>query len=137
MNWIWVFTAISVSMFVGSLILLPYLIVRLPEDYFLRKPIRDWPTRHPAVHLTIVIVKNVMGAILVVAGFAMLVLPGQGLLTILIGIALLDIPGKRRVERRIVKIKPVRQTANWIRNRYGRKPLLFDQEPAGKDFFRP
>lgn len=137
MNWIWLATLLSLAMFVGSLILLPFLIVRLPADYFLRKPVRDWPTRHPAVHLTIVIVKNVLGAILVLAGFAMLVLPGQGLLTILMGVALLDVPGKRHLERRIVQIKPVRQAANWIRNRYGRKPLQFDHEPISENSFVP
>ena len=71
-----------------------------------------------------VIGKNVLGAIFVVAGLIMLVLPGQGIFTILIGIMLLDFPGKYRLERWIVARRPVLQSINWLRQRAGRAALV-------------
>lgn len=120
-----IISAASVVMFFGSLLLLPVLVIRLPADYFLRRPVRDWPTRHPVWHLALVIGKNVLGVIVLLAGLAMLVLPGQGLLTILFGLILMDFPRKRQLERRLIRIKPVRAAANWIRQRYGRPPFEF------------
>ena len=60
------------------------------------------------------------------AGLAMLVLPGQGLLTILIGLMLLDFPGKRRLERRIVARPAILAMLNRMRARRGRDPLRVD-----------
>jgi hypothetical protein len=67
--------------------------------------------------------KNLLGAVLIVAGLLMLVVPGQGLLTIAVGLALTDFPGKFRLERWIVKRPSVWRTINWLRRRAGREPL--------------
>lgn len=123
---IWLLSISSVLMFLGSIFLLPLLVIRIPADYFINRPIRDWPTNHPRRHLALVIAKNVLGIILVLAGIAMLVLPGQGLLTILFGIILTDFPGKRKLEGRLIRVKPIRDAANWIRHRYGKDPFEFD-----------
>jgi hypothetical protein len=53
----------------------------------------------------------------------MLVLPGQGVLTILLGIALLDLPGKRHLERRLIALPTVLRTINKLREKFGRPPL--------------
>lgn len=126
--WVWWITALSGLMFVGTLIVIPFLIVRIPDNYFIRRPVRDWPARHPLVHVALIIGKNFLGVALVMAGIAMLVLPGQGLLTILVGLMFVDFPGKRRWELRMIRIKPVREAANWIRKKYGRKPLILKRE---------
>jgi hypothetical protein len=70
------------------------------------------------------VVKNLLGCLFVVAGLLMLVLPGQGLLSILIGIILLDFPGKYSVERWLISRPPVLHTVNWLRRRAGRPPLV-------------
>jgi hypothetical protein len=67
--------------------------------------------------------KNLLGALLVLAGLAMLVLPGQGILTILLGLAFLDLPGKRRAELWLVSRPPVLAAVNRLRLRAGREPL--------------
>ena len=71
----------------------------------------------------IVIGKNVLGAVLMIAGVAMLVLPGQGLLTMVLGFLLIDFPGKYRLERWLVARPMVHRPLNWIRRRAGREPL--------------
>jgi hypothetical protein len=125
---VWLLTIASVAMFVGTLIAIPFLIVRLPEDFFLRKPVVGWPTRHPLVHIIIVLGKNVVGYVFLVSGLVMLVLPGQGLLTMFIGFLMIDFPGKRKWERVILSYGPIRRSANWIRTKRGKPPFRFDSE---------
>jgi hypothetical protein len=70
-------------------------------------------------------VKNAVGGLLLVAGILMLVLPGQGILTILAALALLNFPGKRALELRILHRPALLKGINWLRRRAGRKPLSF------------
>jgi hypothetical protein len=108
---------VSLLMFAVTLVVFPLVIIHLPEDYFIRDrrdPARQI-RRHPAVWLALTVFKNFLGAGLMLAGLAMLVLPGQGLLTILIGITLVNFPGKYTLERRIASQPPVAKTLNRIR----------------------
>ncbi|MEX0652690.1 MAG: PGPGW domain-containing protein [Phycisphaeraceae bacterium] len=120
---LWSLTTASVVMFIATLITMPLLIARLPSDYFTRRPVRDWPSRRPALHLLLVVLKNGLGLVLLLAGLAMLLLPGQGLLTVLVGILLLDFPGKRRLQRWLIRRRPIFRAANWIRAKRHRPPL--------------
>jgi hypothetical protein len=120
----------SLLMFVVSLVAFPLVIVFLPQDYFVRHrrdPARQ-TRRHPAVWLTLSILKNVFGAVLVLAGIAMLVLPGQGLLAILVGVMLTNFPGKYALERRIISRPAVSKAVNRIREMAGRPPLEIPAE---------
>src|SRR5262245_19332343 len=81
---------VSAVVFVGSLIAIPFILVRLPVDYFDVRVPRNWMKgRHPAVRTLSRVVQNVFGFLFFLAGVSMLVLPGQGILTILIGISLM------------------------------------------------
>ena len=121
----WIFAG-SVLMFLGSLIVIPVLITRMRSDYFLSRtpPAESWMGQHPAAHVGFYALKNLFGFVLVLAGIAMLVLPGQGVLTILVGITLLNFPGKRRLELRIVRQRRVLRAINWMRARAKRPPLI-------------
>jgi hypothetical protein len=65
----------------------------------------------------------VIGFVLLAAGIAMLVLPGQGILTMLIGISLVDFPGKRQLERKLIGQPAVLNAINKMRQRFGQPPL--------------
>jgi hypothetical protein len=116
----------SVLMFVLSLVSLPWLVARIPEDYFLSPEpyVHYHEFRHPVIRLLILMIKNIVGLVLLLAGIGMLVLPGQGILTILMGLVLLDFPGKRRFERWLIKKHTVLRALNWLRRRAGHAPLL-------------
>ena len=58
----------------------------------------------------------------------MLFTPGQGILSILMGLSLLNVPGKRSMERRIVGNPVVLRTLNAVRARAGRQPLVVDSD---------
>lgn len=109
----------------GSLVALPILVTRIRADYFVRDEDAPSPFRsgQPALSILLRILKNVAGTIFVAAGFAMLVLPGQGVITILIGISFLDLPRKRALEAWIVGRPGIRQAVQALRRRAGRPPL--------------
>jgi len=116
---------LSLGMLVASLVAFPLVVINLPEDYFTRE--RREPAyrrrRHPLVWFAATVAKNLLGAFLVTAGIAMLVLPGQGLLAILIGMSLLNFPGKYALERRIVGRPRIAGAINRIRDLAGRPRL--------------
>jgi hypothetical protein len=118
-------SAVSMLMFVGSLIAVPWLVVRIPTDYFVHRRhfVDRWKSRHPLVRISLLTTKNVCGVVLVLAGIAMLVLPGQGILTIVVGLMCLDFPGKFALEQRLVRQPPVIGAINWIRAKADRPPL--------------
>jgi hypothetical protein len=119
---------VSVVTFAGSMILVPYMVVRIPADYFCaaRRGQTAWSRRHSVPRVLLALLKNLLGFVLVLAGILMLFLPGQGLLTILMGLLLMNFPGKYRLERYLVARGPVLRGINWLRLRAGREPL---QEP--------
>ena len=124
------FAVASLVTFVGSAIALPWLLTRLPEDYFLktdRAARPSWP-RHRALYWTWRLLKNLLGAVLLLAGFVMLVVPGQGVLTILAGLWLMDLPGKRRWERSLIGRPKVLASVNWIRQKSGKPPFQVSTE---------
>ena len=121
-----VFGFVSVVTFVLSLIIVPLVIVRIPEDYFAinKQTTNPWKDLNPLLRTCLFILKNIAGIVLLIMGILMLVLPGQGLLTILFGIALLDFPGKLKLERRLISYPKVFDSINWIRKKANRKPLF-------------
>lgn len=122
---LWWLGSISLLMFIGTLIALPYLVSWIPQDYFTnRRSAEDsFLSQYPSLRMLGLIVKNTLGVVLIVAGIAMLVLPGQGILTIVIGIMLMNFPGKRALEKRIIRQRSISKAINWLRSKRGKPPL--------------
>lgn len=118
--------AFSLLMIVGSIVVVPWLVIRMPRDFLVRDPplSTEWGHHHPVVRLLLKVVKNVLAYCVIAAGVAMLVLPGQGVLTIVGGILLADFPGKHRLLRWIITRPQVLRGINWLRERARREPLL-------------
>mgnify|MGYP000121233426 CR=1 FL=1 len=120
----WV-AATSALVFVVSLLSLPWLVARIPADYFhfhKRHP-THWKQAHPVIRWSYLLGKNLLGLALLTGGFLMLFLPGQGLLTMAMGLLLLDYPGKFALERRVVGVPAVLNIINWLRAKAGTPPL--------------
>ncbi len=115
---------LSIFMFVGSLLFVPWLVSRLPEDYFQNHRL-SYRQRHPVAALLVLIVRNVIGVVLFGAGIAMLFLPGQGVLTMLLGLSLTDFPGKHKMVEWSVQRHRVQQVLNWIRRKEGKTEFVF------------
>ena len=121
--------------FVVSLVLVGMFLVWLPARYFVDREQRHfWIDRHPVIRITGVVLKNVAGLLLILLGLGLSLpgVPGQGLLTMLVGVILLDFPGKQRFERWMLGLPRVLRTVNRLRARYGRDPLVLEtpEDPA-------
>lgn len=119
-------TLFSALTFVASLVGVPYFLSRLPSDYFSRREraalgIPEGPT--PPFRIVLRVLRNLLGLLLVLLGVAMLVLPGQAFITILIGAFMMDFPGKRRFERWVIARPSVMRALNSLRRRAGKPPI--------------
>jgi len=125
---VWWIVIASASMFGLALITAPLFVIRIPADYFshLHRSDAEYPRRHAWFRWIWLILKNVLGIGFLFFGALMLVLPGQGILTILIGMTLLDFPGKFRLQRWAVSRKGVLDSINWVRSKRGKEPLTLD-----------
>lgn len=115
--------------FAVSTALVSYALVKLPATYFHSSHSRDfWADRHLALRWSGLIMKNLIGLILIALGVLMSLpgVPGPGILTILLGLVMLDIPGKRPFETRLVKRPSVLRTINRLREKFGQPPLILD-----------
>jgi hypothetical protein len=119
----------SVATFVGSIAVVTFVLVKLPTNYFHSSHAREFLVeRHPVLRALGIFAKNLLGLVLVVCGIIMSLpgVPGQGVLTILLGIMLLDFPGKRRLEVGIVSRPRVFSAVNNLRARFDKPPLMLD-----------
>ncbi|MBX3291275.1 MAG: hypothetical protein KF881_00100 [Acidobacteria bacterium] len=103
--------------------------VKIPKNYFSSHYQQDFMPDSPwIVRWGAVAAKNLFGVFLILLGLALSLpgVPGQGLLTILLGIIMLDIPGKRPLEARIIKRPNVLAAVNKLRARFDKPPLELD-----------
>ena len=120
---------ISVGTFVGSILVVSFVLVKLPANYFHSSHAREFlANRHLALRWVGIFLKNLAGLLLVFLGALMSVpgVPGQGVLTILLGIMLLDFPGKRRLEQKLVSRPRVFRAINGLRAKFDKPPLILD-----------
>lgn len=136
-NFIYITILITTVVSIIYFIVLSYLITQMDTRYFLQnnnEKIND-DINKKNVNLTLAthslsifikLIKIIIGVILLLCGIAMLVLPGQGLLTILVGLSLIPFPGKDKLELSILSKKSVRYSLNWIRRKANKEPFIFD-----------
>ena len=119
--------SLSIFILIISVFMMVLIISFLPEDYFksenrnLISSVQN--SRYPLLKLLVLITKNFFGVLLLLSGILMLVLPGQGILTIITGLVFMDYPGKYKFERKLLRQKGVINSINWIRSRLS-KPSL-------------
>lgn len=118
---------VSFLTFIGSLITIPWIIARLPANYFIRhrEVVAKRHESHPLMAKLIFAGRNIIGILFFMAGVAMLLLPGQGLITILIGISFMDFPAKQQLVDTLVRRPRVIRLLNWIRQKEKKPPFLF------------
>jgi hypothetical protein len=119
----------SLVMLVASAVLTPMMLVKIPANYFLldKPPLMTRLRGATPGYRWVILLKNLLGGVCVVAGILMLVLPGQGLLTILAGVFLLDFHGKKELERKLVSRPRILKSVNWLRRHYGKPELELDE----------
>ncbi|GIS26158.1 MAG: hypothetical protein CM15mP127_05310 [Gammaproteobacteria bacterium] len=118
-------SGLSTIFFLLSLLGLSWLISIIPHNYFVdKKRVSLIKMKNPLMWLPIIIIKNSIGLVLILCGILMLILPGQGVLTIITGLIFLDYPGKFRFERSLVRNKLILNSMNWIRRKLNKPDLI-------------
>lgn len=124
-----VFLGFFLASLVLSFVAIAVVLVKIPANYFSSHYKQDFlPDSHWTVRWGAVIVKNIFGVFLIILGILLSLpgVPGQGILTILLGLIMIDIPGKRPLEARIIKRPTVLAAANRLRAKYGKPELQLD-----------
>lgn len=132
---LWTVTGGTLALAAASLAAVPFMVLRLPRDYFVRRRRRFGERLRAASPLgkLALLLKNLLGLILGVLGVLMLFLPGQGLLTILLALVLLDLPRKHELERRLVGRPGVRKALDGLRRRFHKPPFEHPPPPGPRD----
>lgn len=115
------------ALFVASLASITALILFLPTRYFVEEH-PFWQGSSRLVRWLGIVGKNLLGWAIVALGVALSIpgVPGQGALTILIGLVLVDFPGKRRLVRMLARKPWIQRSLNSLRRQFGRPPLVFE-----------
>lgn len=112
-----------------SFAMIVIVVVKIPENYFSTHYQSDFLPDSPwMVRWGAVVAKNLLGVFLILLGIVLSLpgVPGQGFLTILLGIIMLDIPGKRPIEARIIQRPSILNSLNALRAKFNKPPLLVD-----------
>jgi len=120
---------IFLGTFIANIALVSFILVKIPADYFKKTHKTEfWVGPNPALHAARMIGKNILGIFLVVLGIILSIpgVPGQGLLTILLGVVLLDFPGKRHLERKLLGRQEIVKTIDRLRKKFNKPPLEID-----------
>jgi len=116
---------LAVSMAAVSAVIAGYVLSRLPADYFVNPDAQRPIDRHPLLKVLAVVTRNAIGYALIALGIVLSLpgVPGQGLLTVLMGVMLIDFPGKHRFQRWLVTRRPILAAVNRLRTRAGQPPF--------------
>lgn len=118
--------AIFLVSFFANLGIVSLILVKIPADHFSKsRKTKFWAGPRPWLHAAKVIGKNIGGILLVALGVVLSLpgVPGQGLLTVLLGIMLLDFPGRHRLEQKLLSKPSILNSINKLRARFDKKPL--------------
>ena len=129
----WSSILLGMGLFLASLLIsfaaIGIVMVKIPAHYFSTHYKQDFLPGSPwLVRWSAVILKNILGFVLIAIGIVLSLpgVPGQGILTILLGLIMIDIPGKRPIEARIIKQPAVLAAVNKLRAKYDKPPLELD-----------
>ena len=120
--------SVSLFIFLFSLLSMKWLAGMIPSDYFIKRNPSKLKQSNILLWCLILLTKNILGYSLIIGGIMMLVLPGQGLFTIIIGLMLSNYPGKYFIEKRFVEIPAILKSINWLRAKSNKPPIILKIE---------
>jgi len=115
--------------FVINLAIVSFILVKLPANHFSKsRKTKFWSGPRPLLHAAGIVGKNIAGVLLVALGIVLSLpgVPGQGLLTVLLGVMLLDFPGRSRLEQKLLSRPSIVNAIDKLRGRFGKPPLQLD-----------
>ena len=111
-----IFVISSIVLSILSILFVPFFLGTIPADYLNNKPKRN-------TNIFKIIARNIFGIFLIAIGIVLLLLPGQGLLTMVAGLLLIDYPCKYKIEKNFFSKPKVFKAINWARQKIKKPPL--------------
>lgn len=111
----------SFILLVISLVISILVMTQLPADYWLVYQQQQQDT----TPIMLKLIRNTLGLVLLVIGLLLLILPGQGLVTILVALMISDLPFKHRFIAKLVANPGVQKGLNTVRKWRGKAPFVF------------
>jgi hypothetical protein len=102
------------------------IVVKLPANHFVgRDRSKESATRHPVLRPLFLVTKNVVGVALMLLGILMALplVPGPGIVLIVVGLSLTNFPGKHRLETWLLERPWVLKPLNRLRKAFGKPPI--------------
>ena len=118
-------TIASIIALIASMVLIPWMIVHIPSDYFShnKRKKHQWGSYPPIIRLVLLLMKNILGVIFIISGIIMLLIPGQGIITIIVGVILIDFPYKYKIEQWIISHPMILRSINQLRAKAKQSPI--------------
>lgn len=116
---------ISLVTFFLSLIIITLVISKLSVTCFLNISPKPRENEYSLLRFVMLLLRNFLGALLLLAGILMLFLPGQGIITILISLLLLSFPGKYKLLNYLIHKPAVQRSLDWIRKKNHTEPFIW------------
>ena len=112
---------LSLFLLVLCALTLPLIVARIPDNYFEqeKRPRPALPLSSP-LYFLLMLGKNLVGILILLTGIAMLLLPGQGILTVFTALIIMDYPGKYRLEKKLLGYPSILKAINWMRRRHNK-----------------
>jgi hypothetical protein len=131
----WWLAIISAALGIAAVAVGLAILMTLPEDHFLRNEEAS-PSTKPrrAIHIALLVLKNIVGGCIVVLGaiMALPLVPGPGVIMLIIGLSLMSFPGKRKLELRILRAPLALGAINWLRSKGGRPALRLPEKKGSE-----
>jgi len=101
-------TIASVIGLIVSPVIVSWMVIQLPSDYFSypKRQKYQWDNQVPIIRWGWIFLKNILGVVFVIGGIAMLALPG-----------------KYKIEKRIIKHRVILRSVNWLRKKAKKESL--------------
>jgi len=118
-------TIASVIGLIASFLLIPWILIQIPSDYFSheKRQKHQWYNDLPILRVVLLLMKNILGIIFIISGIIMLFIPGQGIITIIIGVIFADFPYKYNIEQWIISHPTVLRYINELRTKAKQSPI--------------
>jgi len=127
---------VSLAVCVLGVVTAPFMVARLKKDTFTQERMRrvEAARARRGHSRGVWLARNIGGSVVILVALPMLIGPGQGVLTLVLGLVILDTRWKHRLVLRLTRPSVVRRGLNGLRRKMGREAFVFDGDaPPGED----
>lgn len=116
-----IISILNIGVFLGFIAAIIFVFSKLPKNYWICSQVDQESS------LKMKVLRNILAFPVAILGALMLLLPGQGLLTLLLALMLADFELKQELMAKIIAKKKIRESLDYIRRKMGRSPFIWPE----------